>query len=267
MGLVNCYFENSAQGISSTGSYNWYAVGCQFANLLGGVTAANDSAVYITNNFFGITTGNPININSVSSGVNPTNTWVITGNTFNNYGTAFNAFISISSAAGYESFGFDISSNQFNANGVSPQPNYCLYLAATAAINFHDNFLFFAPAISFTLNSSPVIANQLVGAHTWASGLHLPNLVTTFRNNVGLNPFGAFATAPAFPGSGVFMTNATNYDVTVYISGGVAVGVAVAGTSGTVTTFGLSSGSFRVPSGALIAVAYSSVPTWVWVGD
>lgn len=82
-----------------------------------------------------------------------------------------------------------------------------------------------------------------------------------FKNNDGYNPTGP-QTAPAVPASGTALTNPFPFNCTVYVAGGVVTAIAVGGTA-----TGLTSGSVFIPTGETITLTYTSVPTWVWIGD
>lgn len=92
---------------------------------------------------------------------------------------------------------------------------------------------------------------------TTAFGGTAPSAV---RNCPGYNP--ATVTTPAIPAASTAVTNTTGVDVTAYVAGGVDVAVSVDGTA-----TGVGSGSFFVPAGGTINLgAYTTAPTWVWVG-
>lgn len=83
----------------------------------------------------------------------------------------------------------------------------------------------------------------------------------TIKDSFGYNPKGVLG-PPAVPATTVAYTNAYGVDATVHITGGTVTVIAIGG-----TTTGLTSGSFRVPSGSTITLTYSVAPTWVWIGD
>lgn len=70
---------------------------------------------------------------------------------------------------------------------------------------------------------------------------------------------------PAVPAASTPVSNATGWDVVVYVSGGTGVNVSVNGTA-----TGLSSGTFYVHGnaggngGTISLGAYTAAPTWVW---
>lgn len=86
--------------------------------------------------------------------------------------------------------------------------------------------------------------------------IHLPNSGGTATSNLG------HLTSPAVPASTVAYTNTFGTDCTVFVTGGTVTAVAIGGTS-----TGLTSGSFRIPSGQTITLTYSAAPTWTWFGD
>lgn len=145
------------------------------------------------------------------------------------------------------------------------------------------------PAISVGSSNNTIIGNvvQVVGAHmtysvqefsaqtnnvisgnvlvAGTSGVVAPNTGSTglrIQNNSGYNPVGHSVAQPAIPASTTAQTNQSGVDCMVYVSGGTVSAIAVNG-----TTTGLTSGAFRVPSGATITLTYSSAPTWQWFGE
>lgn len=81
---------------------------------------------------------------------------------------------------------------------------------------------------------------------------------TGATNGASFDAGGGFTT-PGFPGSGTPVTNTSPLPASVVISGG---------TVGAVTVNGLAAGSgdgtYTVPSGQTIAVAYTGSPAWTW---
>lgn len=89
----------------------------------------------------------------------------------------------------------------------------------------------------------------------------------TFRDCQGLtptqvSPVTGAALTPSVPAASAVVTNTTGVDVDVFIAGGAAVTVSINGVSTE-----LSSGSFALRSGSTVSLgAYTTAPTWVWVG-
>ncbi len=106
---------------------------------------------------------------------------------------------------------------------------------------------------------APTGFNTYVNNDTGGFAIVLINGVA--RSNTGWNPRGVLG-PPAVPASTVAYTNAYGVDATVYVAGGTVTGISIGGTA-----TGLTSGSFRVPASQTIAITYSVVPTWVWIGD
>jgi hypothetical protein len=85
------------------------------------------------------------------------------------------------------------------------------------------------------------------------------------RDCSGFNPQGAAVTQPQIPSPGVSVTNPTNQDCTVFITGGTAVSVAIGGVA-----TGVASGAFRVSANQTITLTYDAThpaPTWTWFGE
>jgi hypothetical protein len=97
-------------------------------------------------------------------------------------------------------------------------------------------------------------ATGIIGGSQGTTGM-------TIRDSYGYNPKGVLG-PPTVPATTVAYTNAYGVDATVHITGGTVTVIAVGG-----VTTGLTSGSFRVPSGSTITLTYSVAPTWVWIGD
>lgn len=95
-------------------------------------------------------------------------------------------------------------------------------------------------------------------AVTIQSGATAPRI----SNTNGFNPVGPFSPQPSVPATGVYFTNNLGADATFYIAGGTVQSIYVGSNS-----TGLVSGAFRVPVGQEIAINYTSIPTWLVVGD
>lgn len=74
------------------------------------------------------------------------------------------------------------------------------------------------------------------------------------------NSVSAAPQIPAMPASNVAYQNLFERPATVSITGGTVTSITLNG----VLLTGFTSGSFRVPYGALISIIYSVAPTWVW---
>ena len=83
-----------------------------------------------------------------------------------------------------------------------------------------------------------------------------------FYNCKNINPFGSTLPQPAIAASAAVVTNKQGADATVIVAGGTVSAIAIGGTA-----TGLTSGSFRVPSGQTITLTYTVAPTWTWYGD
>lgn len=79
--------------------------------------------------------------------------------------------------------------------------------------------------------------------------------------NPQYNPVGVVG-PPAIPATTVAYTNNYGTDATVWVTGGTVSAIAIAGTA-----TGLTSGTFRVPSGQTITLTYTVAPSWVWSLD
>lgn len=79
-----------------------------------------------------------------------------------------------------------------------------------------------------------------------------------YLDNVGHPVFGP-VTAPSVPASTVAHTSIYPQDATVHITGGNVSAIAIGGTA-----TGLTSGTFRLPPGQTIAIAYAVAPSWTW---
>ena len=89
-----------------------------------------------------------------------------------------------------------------------------------------------------------------------------------FDQCVGINPAAGTSPVtgqgitPAIPAASTTVTNTSGVDVDVYIAGGAAVAVTANGVA-----TGQAAGTFFVPAGGTIDLgAYTTAPTWVWVG-
>lgn len=79
-------------------------------------------------------------------------------------------------------------------------------------------------------------------------------------NVAGYNP--AVVNTPSVPAVSTAVTNTTGVDVDVYVAGGAGGTTSVNGTS-----TGIGNGTFYLPAGGTIDLgAYTTAPTWVWVG-
>lgn len=79
-------------------------------------------------------------------------------------------------------------------------------------------------------------------------------------NTEGYNP--ATVTTPSVPAASTAVTNDTGVDIDAYITGGAGGTTSVNGIS-----TGIGNGTFFVPAGGTIDLgAYTTAPTWVWVG-
>lgn len=67
-------------------------------------------------------------------------------------------------------------------------------------------------------------------------------------------------TPPTLPATATTFTNKADRDAIVTVTGGAVTVIAVAG-----VTTGRTSGAVVVPSGATIAITYTTAPTWSWV--
>jgi pectate lyase-like protein len=105
-------------------------------------------------------------------------------------------------------------------------------------------------------------ANNLVAGTTGVINLNAASTGNRVFGNVGYNPVGAFGAQPAVPASTVPVTNNFGVDATVFVTGGTVSAIAIGGTA-----TGVTSGSFRVPSGQTITLTYTVAPTWEWFGD
>jgi len=79
--------------------------------------------------------------------------------------------------------------------------------------------------------------------------------------NAQYNPVGIVG-PPAIPATTVAYTNNYGSDATVWVTGGTVTAIAVGGTA-----TGLTSGTFRVPSGQTITLTYTVAPSWIWSLD
>lgn len=85
-------------------------------------------------------------------------------------------------------------------------------------------------------------------------------------NNQGYNPVGPIS-APTVPAASTAIQNTNGYDCTVIVNGGAGVNIGIGNTS-TTTATGLSSGAIPVKAGQYISLgAYTTAPTWVWLGN
>jgi hypothetical protein len=87
-------------------------------------------------------------------------------------------------------------------------------------------------------------------------------IASSYRSNRGYNPVGGNIATPSFPASGVAITNATNVDCSVYLTGSIG-GVSIDGQN-----MGLSGSALTIflPAGSSITVSYTGTPTWKWFG-
>lgn len=108
--------------------------------------------------------------------------------------------------------------------------------------------------------TSNIIANN--GTVAGTSGVISLNATSTAKvyGNANYNPVGN--KAPAVSSSGVAYTNNFGSDAAVFVTGGTVTVIAIGGVA-----TGLTSGSFRVPSGQTITLTYSVAPTWTWFLD
>lgn len=82
-----------------------------------------------------------------------------------------------------------------------------------------------------------------------------------FSGCAGINPLSV--TTPAVPAASTAVTNDTGTDVDVYITGGAAVAVSINGNA-----TGLAGGTFFLGAGSTIDLgAYTTAPTWEWIGQ
>jgi hypothetical protein len=112
--------------------------------------------------------------------------------------------------------------------------------------------------------SGNVRCNTLGGNVNGNSGasIHQPQYAQSIRNVSGFNPH--TVTTPAFPASGVAVTNNTGVDCNVYFSGAATIsqiqinGRYVANSS-PCTLF--------LPAGSSVTVIYTIAPVWAWIGN
>lgn len=107
-----------------------------------------------------------------------------------------------------------------------------------------------------------IMGNNVPAGTTGSISLNAASTGNRVTGNVGYNPVGAFASQPAVPASTVAQKNSFGVDATVFVTGGTVTVIAIGGTA-----TGVTSGSFRVPSGQTITLTYSVAPTWEWFGD
>src|SRR5208337_2185183 len=84
--------------------------------------------------------------------------------------------------------------------------------------------------------------------------------VTRVQNCLG------YPTAPAVPATTVEQQNTTGQPCRVTITGGTVTKIAKGYTSGALITTNITSGVVELGAGEIIAVTYSALPTWVWMG-
>ncbi len=86
-----------------------------------------------------------------------------------------------------------------------------------------------------------------------------------FEGNHGYNPTG-IQTSPTIPAASASIVNPFPYTVQVIVVGGAAVNIGIGNTSATTAT-GLASGGVTLAAGQYINLgAYTTAPTWVWIG-
>lgn len=107
--------------------------------------------------------------------------------------------------------------------------------------------------------SNIISSNGTVAGTSGVISLHAASTAKVF-GNTGYNPVGN--KAPAVPASTTAYTNNFGSDAMVHVTGGTVSAIAIGGTS-----TGLTSGSFRVPSGQTITLTYSVAPSWTWFLD
>ena len=107
--------------------------------------------------------------------------------------------------------------------------------------------------------SNIIGANNTVAGTSGVISLNASSTAKVFANT-GYNPVGN--KAPAVPASTTAYTNNFGSDAMVHVTGGTVSAIAIGGTA-----TGLTSGSFRVPSGQTITLTYSVAPSWTWFLD
>lgn len=104
-----------------------------------------------------------------------------------------------------------------------------------------------------------ISSNGTVAGTSGVINLNASSTAKVF-GNTNYNPVGP--KSPAVPATTVAYTNNFGSDAAVFITGGTVTAIAIGGTA-----TGLTSGSFRVPSGQTITLTYSVAPTWAWFLD
>ena len=142
---------------------------------------------------------------------------------------------------------------------AGPLPTYDIYgrsgtlglIGSTTALAFEDTGAAAPGAAAPKSNTTGSFNGLGVDGTLQAQNVNTQRLVT--------NP--PTVTTPAVPASGTAVTNDTNSDVMVYVTGGTLSGA----TEINGVSTGQENGSFYLPSGFTITLTYTAPPTWVWL--
>ncbi len=124
-----------------------------------------------------------------------------------------------------------------------------------------SNFTYAVAESGGPFTDNIIADNELLAGTAGVISLNATSTAKVHHNG-GYNPVGHAVTQPAVPASTVAATNNSGVDCMVFVAGGTVTAIAISGSA-----TGLTSGAFRVPAGASIAITYSVAPTWQWFGD